>query len=42
MPKFDNANEVKIPKLTDRELKHLLINAHEEELMYALGYHKKR
>lgn len=42
MAKFSNINEVEIPKLTDHELKSLLANANEEELMRALGYHKKR
>lgn len=41
MAKFANVNEIKIPTFTDDELKSLLSNANEEELMYALGYHKK-
>ena len=41
MAKFSNTNEVEMPKLTDNELKSLLANANEEELMRALGYHKK-
>ena len=41
MPKFDTMNEISVPSLTDKELKALLAKANEEELMYALGYHKK-
>lgn len=41
MPKFDTMNELNLPSLTDKELKTLLAKANEEELMYALGYHKK-
>lgn len=41
MAKFSNASEVEIPKLTYYELKSLLVDANEEELMFALGYHKK-
>lgn len=41
MAKFVNANEIKVPILTDCELKRLLNNSDEEQLMHALGYHKK-
>ena len=41
MPKFDTMNEISVPSLTDKELKALLAKANEEELMYALGYHKR-
>lgn len=41
MPKFDTMNEISVPSLTDNELKALLAKANEEELMYALGYHKR-
>lgn len=42
MTKFVHANEIKVPKFTDYDLKRLLNNADEEWLMYALGYHKKQ